>query len=608
MHILNIFLILFGIVTLAVSDTEAKHKLEEVIDFLTNGQYDKIATETCYNMNVAEWNYNTNLTEYNAEVLTNVTLLSAEKEKELYNEWFKDVSLDDIKDENVRRQLKFLKDIGSAALDKSDLSTLTDIKNRMTDVYSTGKICPFDKQNCDLHTEGMNLEPEIESVLVKSRNYDELVYIWAAWRNATGKKIRQDYVGYVNLSNKVAILNGYKDNGDYWRSAYESDTFIEDVDQLWEQVEPLYSKLHSYVRKKLIDLYGIDKIGDDGLIPANVLGNMWAQTWAHLGNVMMPYPDEPRVDVTKALIDKGYTVKKMFETSDDFYTSLGLPTNKACFQNDSMLVKPEGRNVLCHASAWDFCDKKTFRIKMCTEINDEDFVTIHHEMGHIQYYLLYKDQPTIYRSGANPGFHEAVGDTIALSVSNPIHLQKIGLLDNYTDSDKDALNTLMEMALERVAFLPFGLLIDKWRWDVFAGTVNKENWNAHWWNYRNKYQKVKAPIPRSEEDFDAGAKYHVAGDSQYINYFVAHILQFQLYRGLCIAAKQYDPITKLPPLHKCDFYQSKEAGNKLHAGLALGLSKHWSVALKAMTGETKLDASAILDYFDPLIKYFDSQQ
>jgi len=242
-------------------------------------------------------------------------------------------------------------------------------------------------------------------------------------------------------------------------------------------------------------------------------------------------------------------------------------------------------------------------VKMCTKVNFEDFVTIHHEMGHIQYYLLYKHQPISLRSGANPGFHEAVGDTIALSVSTPQHLEKIGLLENYEDTPEAGINALMDMALERVAFLPFGLLIDKWRWDVFAGKVTFAEWNSQWWHYRETIQKVKPPVPRSESDFDPGAKYHVPGDSQYIAYFVAHILEFQMHKGLCIAANQYDPEDETRPLYKCDIYQSKEAGDLLRAGLSLGASRPWPVALEAMTGETKLSGSAILEYFDPLYKY-----
>lgn len=224
-------------------------------------------------------------------------------------------------------------------------------------------------------------------------------------------------------------------------------------------------------------------------------------------------------------------------------------------------------------------------------------------MGHIQYFILYKDQPLALRTGANPGFHEAVGDLIALSVSTPTHLKKIGLLDDYADSEEDNINALFKMALERVAFLPFGLLIDKWRWDVFSGDVDESKWNEHWWKLREQYQKVKAPVSRSESDFDPGAKYHIPADSQYIAYFIAHILQFQMHRGVCIAAGQYDPNDPAKPLHKCDIDGSKAAGLKIREGLQLGLSQHWSVALEKMTGERVISGAAVLEYFKPLYDF-----
>nr|CAD7201152.1 unnamed protein product [Timema douglasi] len=383
-----------------------------------------------------------------------------------------------------------------------------------------------------------SIYPGIESVISSSRDYDELTYAWKSWRDATGPKMREDYKKYVEINNIAAAENGFSDNGEMWRSSFESETFIADMDALWEQVRPLYDELHKYVRTKLRGVYG-DKMDDsDGLLPAHILEpalreqqfslylavqpsssspfyvrmrttvkhhvagtvkrtvpdkdvcNMWAQSWVNLFDIMQPYPEGTLVDVTAALIQQNYTVLRMFETSDAFYQSLGLPTNSMSYdETRAMLVRPEdGREVVCHASAWDFCDGADFRIKMCTQVNMEDFVTIHHEMGHIQYYIQYKDQPDTLRSGANPGFHEAIGDTIALSVATPQHLEKIGLLMNYEDTPENSINTLMQMALEKIAFLPFGLLIDKWRWDVFSGAVNETQWNDHWWYYRSDKQ------------------------------------------------------------------------------------------------------------------------
>lgn len=306
--------------------------------------------------------------------------------------------------------------------------------------------------------------------------------------------------------------------------------------------------------------------------------------------------------------EQNYNVKQMFEMSDEFYMSLGLPSSNASYSDKAVIEKPDDKVIACHASAWDFCDGEDFRIKMCTKIDQEDFTVVHHEMGHIMYYLLYKDQPFLFRSGANPGFHEAVGDTIALSVSTPKHLRTINLLDDYADSEADNINALFHMALERVAFLPFGLLIDKWRWDVFNGSVEKDKWNEHWWSLRERYQKVQAPSLRGDEFFDPGAKYHIPADSQYINYFVAYILEFSFYKSMCIEAGQYDPNNPLSePLHKCDFYRNTKAGDKLRSGLELGFSEHWSVALEKLTGSKELSAVSILEYFAPLQEFLKKQ-
>ncbi|KAB0802038.1 hypothetical protein PPYR_04224 [Photinus pyralis] len=568
-------------------------------------EYERASSSMSNKVTIAEWNLATDLGNPDKQkAQLQASLESAEFDKKYWTTVFQNLNVNDYKDEALKRQLKSLKMIGSAALDEKKLTQLINTQNKMQNIYSTAKICPFDKQKCVLAKEGLSLEPHIEDVMARSRDYDELQYVWKEWRDATGKKMKDSYKTYVTLSNEVAVANGFKNTGEMWQSAYESDTFEQDLDKLWEQVKPLYNELHKYVGTKLKEVYG-DKLDmKDGLIPAHVFGNMWAQSWTNLAPLLKPYPNASSVDVTAALIKQEYSVKEMFQLSDDFYQRLGLESCEMSYGDLALIVKPEGREVVCHASAWDFSDGKDFRIKMCTNINYEDLITIHHEMGHIQYDILYKDQPITFRGAANPGFHEAVGDTIALSVATPKHLKKVELLDeSYVISKESDLNSLMDMALERVAFLPFGLLIDKWRWDVFAGKVDYKKWNEQWWNYRKMYQKVKAPVSRSEDDFDAGAKYHIPSGSQYINYFVARILQFQIYRSLCKASGQYDPNNPSLPLHQCDFYESVEAGKKLRKGLALGASKHWKVALKEITGEDYLDATAMLEYFDPLYKY-----
>nr|CAI5847698.1 unnamed protein product [Callosobruchus analis] len=565
-----LYLVILGL----ISCTNAKISEGELKQYL-NDVYEKEASDQCYKVAIAQFDFETDVRNKKKEELTtNLTLEQAAWEKDVWTKYFKDILPEDYEDPTIRRELKFLKILGSAALEPKKLEKLNEVNNRMTEIYSTGKICPYKNQKCDLAKEGLNLEPAIENIMSKSKDYDELVYAWTKWRDATGAKMKDLYKTYVELSNEEARANNFSDKGEYWRFAYEDPNFIDNVDAIWKEVEPLYNELHKYVGNKLKDRYG-DKLDmKDDLLPAHVFGNMWAQSWEHLRDLVEPFPKAGQMDVDAQMKKQGYTVLEMFKKSDEFYQSLGLFPMEMCYNESagSMIRKPtDGREVLCHASAWDFCDKKTFRLKMCTDVTFEDFRTIHHEMGHIQYYLQYKHLPHSFRQGANPAFHEAVGDTMALSVSTPTHLKKIKLLTDFEESYESDINTLMNMALEKISFLPFGLLIDKWRWDVFSGAVQPEKWNSHWWHYRMKYQKVKPPVERSDtKDFDPGAKYHIPGDSQYIAYFVAHILQFQFYKSLCIEAKQYDPHNRAVPLHRCDFYNSIEAGNKLKAGLSLG--------------------------------------
>lgn len=200
-----------------------------------------------------------------------------------------------------------------------------------------------------------------------------------------------------------------------------------------------------------------------------------------------------------------------------FFTSLGFESLPETFWNLSIIEKPtDGREMTCHASAWDFCDSKDFRIKMCTEMVQEDLRTIHHELGHVFYYIAYKNQPHIFREGANPGFHEAVGDAIALSFSTPEHLKAINLIDSIPDDHEGDLNYMMGMALDKIAFLPAGVMMDLWRWQVFSGEIPPSQYNSKWWDFKLRYQGVCPPVPRSENDFDAGAKYHIPAGVPYI--------------------------------------------------------------------------------------------
>lgn len=353
------------------------------------------------------------------------------------------------------------------------------------------------------------------------------------------------------------------------------------------------------MRAKLNETYGA-KVALDAPIPAHLLGNMWSQTWDNIYGIMEPYPGVSQVDITAALQAREWDEVKMARTAEGFFTSLGMPDLPESFYKNSMLKKPRDRNVVCHASAWDFDDGNDPRVKQCVEINSEQFGTLHHELGHIYYYLLYKDLPSVFKGGAHDGFHEAIGDTIQLSMT-PGYLQEKGLLGEVTQGYEATINKQMKLALEKIAFLPFGKMIDEWRWKVFSGDIAPEDYNAGWWQLREQYQGIAAPMARGEEYFDAGAKYHVPGNTPYTRYFLSFIMQFQFHKALCEVAGQDGP------LHECSIYNNKVAGKKLSNMMAMGQSKPWPDAMEAITGQRSMDGSAIIDYFAPLNAWLKEQ-
>nr|XP_022921275.1 angiotensin-converting enzyme-like [Onthophagus taurus] len=477
----------------------------------------------------------------------------------------------------------------------------------MTAIYGKAKVCPFTKQKCNLKTEGLS-QDDLDFIMANSTNLEELGYLWQAWRIATGRKVKKSFNDYVKLKNQAAVLNGFKDEGDFWRYDYEIPNMEKVMEELWLSLEPLYLQLHTYVLRKLSAFYGKKINVKDGLLPAHITGNNYAQSWEYLNKIVKPFPNAEEIDVTKILKSKNFTILKLFETANEFYTSMGLDDMSMAYGPKAMLDKIENREVVCHASAWDMCDPPDYRISMCTEINKENFRVIHHELGHIQYYIQYSKQLYSFRNSANAGFHEAIGDSIVLSVMNPDHLKKIGLIDsNYKSSYESNINYLMEQALEDIPNFPFTYLVDRWRWDVFKGKTKLDEINNLWWFYRKNVQKVKPPIPRGPLDFDPGSKFHIIGDTEYMPYFIANVIKFQIYKGLCIAAGEFDPNKKKKSLFECDFYGSKIAGEKMKMGLQVGSSIHWSKTLQMMSGQSTMNTSAIYDYFEPLINYLKAE-
>ncbi len=476
--------------------------------------------------------------------------------------------------------------------DLKEQKELSDIKVWLEGTYGKGKYCPTPDKCKTLN--------DLEDILRDSRDPKELLDAWQGWRTIS-PIMRPKYERFAELSNKGSRDLGFKDTADLWRSGYDMtpEQFSAELDRVQAQLKPLYDSLHAYVRRRLQDKYGKGIIGDDGLIPQQLTGNMWGQSWENIYDIVAPPKTKPAYDLTEQLKKNKYDDQKMVKTGEAFFTSLGFPPLPATFWERSLFKKPADREVVCHASAWDVENSQDLRIKMCIKINAEDFVTIHHELGHNFYQRAYEKQPYFFRGSANDGFHEALGDTIALSVT-PEYLKTVGLIDTVPGPEGD-IDLLLQKALEKVAFQPFGLLVDKWRWDVFTGKTKPEDYNKAWWALVRKYQGLKPGNERTEKDFDPGAKYHIPGNTPYARYFLANVYQFQFYRALC---KQHG---HTGPLHRCSYYGDKAAGKSLNDMMAMGASKPWPDALEAMTGQRQLDATAILEYFAPLKVWLDEQ-
>jgi peptidyl-dipeptidase A len=445
---------------------------------------------------------------------------------------------------------------------------------------------------------------DVEAEMGTNRNPAELAEMWKSWHENVGRPMRADYVRMVEIANQGAKELGYADTGAMWRSQYDMtpEQFSAMYDRLWNEVKPLYDELHCYTRTKLNQKYGNKVQPDSGPIRADLLGNMWAQEWGNIYDVVAPKgAGDVGYDVTELLKAKKKSPTDMVRIGEGFYTSLGLAPLPASFYQRSQIIRPEGREVICHASAWDLDNKDDLRIKMCTKVNGDDFVTIHHELGHNYYQRAYNQQPYLYLNGANDGFHEAIGDFVALSIT-PDYLAQIGLLDQskIPSADKDT-GLLLRQAMDKVAFLPFGLMVDKWRWGVFDGSTTPANYNASWVALKQQYQGIAPPVPRSENDFDPGAKFHIPGNTPYARYFLARLLQFQFYKAAC------DMSDWKGPLHRCSFYGNKEVGARLNAMLAMGASKPWPDALEAFTGTREISGKPMIEYFAPLQTWLKQQ-
>ena len=512
-----------------------------------------------------------------------------------------------------------------APKDPAKLAELTQIATKMEGTYGAGTYCTGEGDAKKCRQLG-----ELEDVLRSSRDYDAQLDAWQGW-HTIAQPMRKDYTRFVELVNEGSKEMGFADAGEMWRSGYDMTPaeIAAETDRLWGQVKPLYEQLHCYTRTKLQATYGVEKGQVNGLLPAHLMGNMWQQDWGNLWDVLEPYKNAGSLDITGAL-EKQYqadyqatlakagpgpgtdalfkaerdaqlqVARQMTERAQDFYTSLGMPKLPESYWTKTQFIKPMDRDVVCHASAWDMNMSGDVRTKMCIKPNEEDFTTIYHELGHVYYYLAYNKLPPLFQTGAHDGFHEAIGDTMVLAMT-PDYLKSIGMVDATAQSNEALINAQMRMALAKVSFMPFGLMIDRWRWGVFDGSIKPADYNKAWWELKAKYQGVAPATARGEDFFDPGAKYHVPGNTPYTRYFLSHVLQFQFYKGLCDAAGYQGP------LYNCSFYGNRAAGQKFWAMLEKGASQPWQATLKELTGGEKMDAGAVLEYFAPLQDWLKQQ-
>lgn len=577
--------------TVTQSQNSDKPSAKDAVEFIRESE--EILTELLQENERMAWVYSNFITADTEQLAAIANKKFTATQVELAIEAAKYYEIEAL-DADSKRKLNILRSgiTIPAPRDAAKTAEQSDIGAKLGGMYGRGEYCYADGRCLDLG--------HLSDIMAESRDPGELLEAWDGWRKVS-PPMKDLYVRQVELANEGAAELGFSDLGTMWRSAYDMPPkdFPVELDRLWGEVKPLYEALHCHARAKLGEQYGTDLVPQDGPIPAHLLGNMWAQDWSNIYPLVAPPETVSSYDLSAILKERGFDAITMVKTGEAFFSSLGFEELPATFWERSLFVKPQDRDVVCHASAWDVDEKDDLRIKMCIKVNAEDFKTIHHELGHNYYQRAYNKESLLYRSGANDGFHEAVGDTIALSIT-PQYLQKIGLLENVPDESGD-LGLLMKRALEGIAFLPFGLMVDQWRWQVFAGDAGPEAYNDLWWQLREKYQGVIAPNDRPANAFDAGAKYHVPGNTPYTRYFLARFLQFQFHRSLCEIAGDEGP------MHRCSIYGNQQAGERLNAMLQMGRSKPWPDELEALTGQREMDATAMLDYFAPLKVWLDEQ-
>ena len=590
----KLFIYTFTILLLQGCSNETKLTEEDAILFLD--EMEEFSAEEGPIASSAYW-ISSNFITYDSQKVVadyskRYSLLSVENARRAAE--FDDVDVT----KDTRRKLNFVKSgfVMPSPLDEGLATEIANLKAELSAMYGSGRHCFEDGTCYDL--EGF------EQIIDNSRNPEDLLMAWSGWREI-GKPMKEKYLRMVEIGEMGSKDLGFEGLSDLWFSKYDmsSDEFLSDVDRVWEEVKPLYDALHCHVRGELNEFYGDEVVKNDGMIPAHILGNMWAQSWSNIYDLVYePSSVDASINLTQIIQEENLSEVDMVRVAEDFFVSLGFERLADTFWERSLFVKPRDRDVTCHASAWNLDSEEDLRIKMCIQKNEEDFVTIHHELGHIFYYQAYNHLPSIYESGANDGFHEAVGDLLSLSIT-PAYLKELGYIneEQYLDAISDPISLLMKQALEGIVVIPWTLILDKWRSQVFSGDVEADQLNNLWWELRESYQGVKAPIARDYDAFDPGAKYHIPGNTPYTRYYLARIMQYQFHESLC------NDIGFDGPLHECTIYNNPEAGEKLKSMLALGSSVPWQDAFEELTGVRELSGESIINYYSPLKEWLDEK-
>ena len=588
-------LILIIIVTSCAPSSEQTLSNQDLEEFLANVELEnKKDGPVIYS---ASW-ISSNFITYDSQKViadygTKSTLKSLERSREA-------ASFDglDTSKEN-QRMLNILKSsfVMPPPLDEELASELSEITTSLEAMYGSGEYC-FDGEEC------YDLEA-FESIIDNSRDPKELLRAWEGWHEI-GKPMKPMYMRMVDIGNQGSVDLGYEGLSDLWFSKYDmpAEDFLDDTDRVWSEVKPLYDALHCHVRAKLNEHYGDEVISKTGSLPVHMLGNMWGQSWSNIYDLVYEEKSDSKyIDVTKIINEKSLSEIEMVEYAEDFFISMGFKPLPKTFWERSLFVKPRDRSVVCHASAWNLDPANNdLRIKMCIEKNEEDFITIHHELGHIFYYQAYNHIPTVFQAGANDGFHEAFGDLLTLSIT-PDYLVDIGFIseDDAEEAKQDPIGLLMKQALDGVVIVPWALMLDKWRSGVFDGEIDESNLNSSWWSLREEYQGINTSYERSENYFDPGAKYHIPGNTPYTRYYLASIMQYQFHEALCNLI-DYDGY-----LHECSIYGNKEAGDRIISTMAMGQSLPWQDAFENLTGSRQLSGKSIMNYYAPLKEWLDEE-